>query len=147
MEWTLTDRANRVGLIILVLIAAGAITPILLGSTSLPLMAIVALTIVAIWRLSLARWVVVVIDRDGISKTLGAHTWRLDWDQVTSAGFTRFFGSDQLLLVSERHRQQHWSGSDRLYNLASADSRAVQVPARQLSAVKELLVARGLLEH
>jgi hypothetical protein len=89
----------------------------------------------------LARTVEVRIGADGISKTLGPHSWRLSWTQITDVRLTRFLGSDQLLLAAEP--QQHWSASDRLFQFAPAGFRAVQVPADRVAEVRELLAAHG----
>ncbi|PFG17039.1 hypothetical protein ATK74_1596 [Propionicimonas paludicola] len=145
MTWAVTDRAHRVGLVLLVLVCVGAATPILLGSTSLPLMAITAISVVSMWRMSLARTVQVSLDADGITKTLGTRSWRLAWSEVEAVSFTRFLGSDQLLLTGEP--QPHWSASDRLFSLVPAGTRAVQVPTTQLAAVGELLADHGLLSR
>lgn len=145
MTWTTTDRANLLGLGLLVAVAVAVATPILLGSSYLPLMAVAAVTLVSAWRMSLARTVRVAIDSGGITKSAGAKTWRLAWAEIDTASFTTFLGAPQLLLGSPA--LEHWSASDRLYNLAPAGTRAVQVPAEQRAAVTELLAAHGLLHH
>jgi hypothetical protein len=142
MHWTLSDRANLVGLIALVVIAAVAVTPILLGSSYLPLMAVAALSIVSAWRMSLARTVRVDVDDLGITKTTGSKTWRLAWDQIGAARLTRFLGTDQLLLTAES--LPHWSATDRLFGLGPAGTRAVQVPTARLDELHRLLDAHGL---
>lgn len=144
MTWTITDRAQRLGLILVVLVLIAAATPILLGSTSLVLMAVAAVSTVSAWRFSLARVVEVQIDADGITKTLGTRSWQLSWSQLTVVRFTRFLGSDQLLVAAEP--LQHWSASDRLFQFAPAGFRAVQVPAGRVAEVKELLAAHGLTQ-
>jgi hypothetical protein len=143
MTWTAIDRANRVGLALLVVVLIAAVAPILAGTTSLPLMAIAAVSTVAAWRLSLAREVRGRLDEEGIGKELGTRTWQLSWAQVSSARLIRFLGTDQLLVAGEL--QTPWSVSDRLFQTVPAGEHALQLPAGSRDEVSRLLAAHGVL--
>lgn len=143
MRWTITDRAQVIALCVLLSVVAATAIPILAGSSYLPLLAIAAVSIVAAWRVSLARTVDVVIDADAISKTVGAHTWQLSWSEIGSARLQKFLGSDQLVLVGPVSGR--WSASDRLFTLVPRGAVAVQVPSGQVDELRRLLVTHGLM--
>lgn len=143
MRWSLTDRAQVVALCFLLLVVAVTAVPILAGSSYLPLLAIAAVSVVAAWRVSLARTVEVVIDADAISKTIGTHTWQLSWSEIGSARLKKFLGSDQVVLVGPVAGR--WSASDRLFTLVPRGAVAVQVPSGRVDELRRLLVTHGLM--
>ena len=142
IEWKLVDRANLLGCYACLGAATVLVAPLFAGDESLLLMVVVLMLLSQAWRLGLARQLHARIDDGGITKRLGPREWRLAWAEVTSARLIRALGTTQLVLTTEG--VTGWSVSDRLAGRVPADSRAVQVPAVQLAAVRQLLNDRGL---
>ena len=143
IEWKLTDRANLLGQCACLAAAAVLVAPLFAGDESLLLMVAVLVLVSQAWRLGLARQLRARIDADGITKHLGHREWRLSWRDVTAARLITMLGTTQLVLTTAT--SQGWSISDRLAGRLPPDSRAIQVPATQLAAVRQLLSERGLL--
>lgn len=142
IEWTLADRANLLGCYACLGAATALVAPLFAGDESLLLMVAVLVLLSQAWRLGLARQLHARIDGDGITKRLGSREWRLAWAEVSDARLIRVLGTTQLLLTTGG--VAGWSISDRLAGRVPADARALQVPAAQLAAVRQLLSERGL---
>lgn len=142
IDWRATDRANRVAFYSCLTLAALMIMPTFLDRISLPFMAAVLVLIYQALRLALAREVHGRIDATGIAKELGARSWRFSWDEVTAAWLMPYLGTTQLLLTTAD--AAGWSASDRLFGKLPRTGRALQVPADEVSAVRQLLSERGL---
>ncbi|MGV8910504.1 MAG: hypothetical protein ACOH1Y_16095 [Propionicimonas sp.] len=143
IEWTLSDLANRLGSYACLAAASVLVAPLFAGDESLLLMVAVLILLSQAWRLALARQLHARLDANGVSKLLGHREWRVAWAEVTGARLITMLGSTQLVLTTGA--TQGWSISDRLAGRIPPDSRAVQVPAAQLAAVRQLLSERGLL--
>lgn len=142
IEWKLADRANVLGCYACLAAASVLVAPLFAGDESLLLMLAVLVLLSQAWRLGLARQLHARIDADGVTKQLGQREWRLFWTDVTAARLITMLGTTQLVLTTSA--TAGWSISDRLAGRLPVDSRAVQVPAGQLDAVRQLLSERGL---
>lgn len=143
IEWELTDRANLVGfggcLVAAVVLAA----PLFAGEESLLLMMSVLVLLSQAWRMSVARRLQARMDEAGLSKALGPRRWQLSWAEVSAASLINFLGSTQLVVFTSTPAA--WSVSDRLCGRVARTGRAIQVPADQVVAVRQLLSERGLV--
>jgi hypothetical protein len=142
IEWTLADRANLLGCCACLVAASALVAPVFAGGDSLILMVGVLVLLSQAWRLGLVRQLHARLDANGITKRLGHREWRLAWTDVTAVRLITLLGTTQLVLTTRG--TEGWSISDRLAGRIPADSRAVQVPAGQLDAVRQLLSERGL---
>ncbi len=142
IEWRLTDRANRVAFYACLGAATVLVVPLLAGGESLLFMAAVLVLVVQAWRLAMAGQLSARLDEAGITKELGQRHWRLSWEEVTGARMINFLGSAQLVVTTVD--QAGWSISDRLAGRLPRDVRAIQVPADQVPAVRQLLSDHGL---
>ena len=142
IEWTLVDRANLLGFSACMVAATVLVVPVFAGEESLAFMLGVLVLLSQAWRLGLARHLHARLDATGISKELGPKHWRLAWADVSDARLITLLGSTQLVLTTAD--VNGWSISDRLAGRIPVHSRAVQVPADQLAAVRQLLSEHGL---
>ena len=142
IEWTLVDRANLLGFSACLVAATVLVFPLFAGEESMVLMLGVLVLLYQAWRLGLARHLHARLDAAGITKELGPKHWRLAWADVTGTRLISVLGSTQLVLTTvDAHP---WSISDRLAGRVPVHARAVQVPADQLAAVRQLLSEHGL---
>jgi len=142
LTWTVTDRATRLSFYGCLALAALALVPVLAGDPSIPLMVLVLVLVYQAWRLAIAREAVVGVDDRGISKSVGARTWRLAWEHVTAAHLTRLLGTDQLVLRTTD--AVAWSPSDKLFWKLGRTETAVQVPADLVPQLREFLSGLGI---
>ncbi len=142
LTWTVTDRVTRITFYGCLVLAAAALTPILAGDVSLPLMVLVLALVYQAWRLAMDRQLRVLLDEGGITKTIGTRTWRLAWEQVTAVGLDQFLGTEQL--VARTTESITWNASDKLFWKLGRNDVAVQVPAALLPQVRELVAGLGM---
>jgi hypothetical protein len=142
LTWTITDRANRIAFFGCLVLAAAALTPILAGELSLPLMVLVLVLVYHAWRLAVARQVHVHLDVSGITKTIGTRTWRLAWERVTAVTLTDFLGAGQIVVRTTEPLA--WNASDKLFWKLGRTEAAIQVPAALLPQLREFLTTKGM---
>lgn len=142
IEWRLADRANLVGFSACLAAATVLVVPLFAGEESLALMLAVLVLLSQAWRLGLARHLHARLDEVGITKDLGSKHWRLAWTDVSGARLISLLGSTQLILTTADVGRL--SLSDRLAGRIGVHDRAVQVPADQVAAVRQLLSEHGL---
>ncbi len=142
IEWRVADRANLLGFAACLAAATVLVVPLFAGEESVVLMIAVLVLVSQAWRLGLARYLHARLDGNGIAKELGAKQWRLAWADVSAARLITLLGSTQLILTTADVGR--WSISDRLAGRVGVHDRAVQVPANELAAVRQLLSERGL---
>ncbi len=142
IEWRLADRGNMLGFAACLAAATVLVVPLFAGEQSVVLMIAVLVLLSQAWRLGLARQLRARVDDIGITKELGPKQWRLAWTDVSDARLITFLGSTQLVLTTADVGR--WSISDRLAGRVGVHGRAVQVPAGQLVAVRQLLSEHGL---
>lgn len=142
IEWRLADRANMLGFAACLAAATVLVVPLFAGEESVVLMIAVLVLVSQAWRLGLARYLHARLDSFGITKELGPRHWRLAWADVTDARLITVLGSTQLVLTTADAGR--WSISDRLAGRVSVHGRAIQVPADQVPAVRQLLSEHGL---
>lgn len=145
LTWTTTDRANRIWFYFFLGAAATGGATIVWGQPALWTMVLVGLMLFQAWRLALDKKVTVVVDADGITKTLGRESWHRAWSDVGAVEVRRVWGSNQLVIADADPTPQEWSYSNRLSGLAriGRGALAVQVPDDQLVAVRKLLTRRA----
>jgi hypothetical protein len=142
IEWKLADRANMLGFAACLAAATVVVVPLFAGEESVVLLIAVLVLLSQAWRLGLARYLHAHLDAVGITKELGPKKWRLAWSDVSGASLITVLGSTQLVLTTADVGR--WSISDRLAGRLGIHDRAVQVPADQLPAVRQLLSEHGL---
>lgn len=142
LSWAVTDRVTRLVFYGCLVLAAAALTPILAGEVSLPLMVVVLVLVYQAWRLAMTREVRVQLDGTGITKTIGTRSLRLAWEQVTGLRTERFLGTDQLVLRTTD--AVAWSASDKLFTKLDRTEVAVQVPQAVLPQLRQLVVDLGM---
>lgn len=145
LTWTVTDRATRITFYGCLALAALALVPVLAGDPSIPLMVLVLVLVYQAWRLAIARNVVVSMDEGGITKTVGARTWRLAWEQVTAVQLIRLLSADQLVVRTTDAIA--WNPSDKLFWKLGRTEAAVQVPAARVPELREFLSGLGMDLH
>jgi hypothetical protein len=142
IEWTLADRANLLGFAACLAAASVLVVPLFAGEESVVLMVAVLVLVSQAWRLGLARYLHARLDANGITKELGPRQWRLAWADVSDVRLITLLGSTHLVLTTADVGR--WSISDRLAGRVGVHGRAIQVPADQLPAVRQLLSEHGL---
>lgn len=142
LSWAVTDRVTRIVFYGCLVLAAAALTPILAGEISLPLMVLVLVLVYQAWRLAMSREVRVQVDGTGLTKTIGTRTLRLAWEQVTGLRTERFLGTDQLVLRTTD--QIAWSASDKLFTKLGRTEVAVQVPPAVLPQLRQRVAELGM---
>lgn len=145
LTWTITDRVNRIWFYFFLAAAVIGGATIVWGQPALWTMVLVGLMFFQAWRLAIEKTVTVVVDADGITKTLGRETWRRPWSEVGAAEVRRVWGTNQLVLSDAHATPQEWSYSNKLSGLAriGRGGLAVQVPDDQVDGVRRLLALRA----
>jgi hypothetical protein len=142
MAWTVTDRATRLSFFGCLLLAGLALLPVLAGDPSIPLMVLVLVLVYQAWRLAMSRHVVVRLDANGITKTVGTRTWHLGWEAVTALRLTRFLGAGHLVVRTTG--PVAWTASDKLFWKLGRTEAAIQVPDPLQAELHAFLADKGM---